>query len=63
MTRPRLQRAATARQEKIQLPIAEQNFSSDKGATDSQPSSATPLKNMANSLGRFSAEPASLVTS
>ena len=28
MPRPRLQRAATARQEKIQLPIAEQNFSS-----------------------------------
>jgi hypothetical protein len=34
-----------------------------KGATNSQPSSATPLKNMVNSLGRFSAEPASLTPS
>jgi hypothetical protein len=36
---------------------------SDKGATNSQPSSATPLKNMVNSLGRFSTEPASSGTS
>jgi len=33
---------------------------SDKGATDSQTSSVTPLKNMVNSLGRFSTEQDSL---
>jgi hypothetical protein len=35
----------------------------DKGATSSQSSSATPLKSMMNTLGRFSAGPASLAPS
>ena len=56
--RPRALRRANRRSN-----LSSTTSANDKGATTSPSSYATPLNNMVNSLGRFSAEPASLAPS
>jgi hypothetical protein len=56
--RPRALRRAHRRSN-----LSSTTSANDKGATTSPSSYATPLNNMVNSLGRFSAEPASLAPS